>query len=359
MLVACSRGVDAGNQQPPVSLEPVALAAAAEALEYRAAPLFTLDAERGELVLGDEDTGEIITYDLAGSERGRFGRKGFGPGEYQYPIGLLTRSDGARVVVDGMSNRITHFDRDGQLVGTIPVPGVPLHLLGWSDEGVLLVWTTASGDGPFVGRIDLATGDSRNVFNPIERSVDLARRAGTTGGAAFPNPWLAMALDQRGRVLVGNPNVYRIFAFDAAGQPAGEPFGRPDLSPELPSDDEVRERQGFSQRIAQMAGDVPPEATEMLEKMARQPKPFYEMRAYAADSAGRLWIATRRGDGTRTEIDLFDGERVFIGTVQVPDRVKRIAVSLPYLAVLVERRSGPYEGHEGVDLYRVRDATPE
>lgn len=328
-------------------LTPLPSSAAFTALEYRAGDLFAMDAD-GRVLLSDADAAQVIVYSRKGGEEARLGRKGEGPGEHILPHGAAVGADGSLVVVDAGLHRLSHFNAEHRLVSTHPIPGKPLQMLNWDGNQVLLVWI--DGMHPVVGRIDLTTGKAQALYRPYERAPELAGRA--PGSAAGPvQPWVTAAFAPDGRVLIARPEAYRIFAFDAATGGVRQSFGRTDVERERPSEREAAESEEKLKRIFQTSGL--PLTAELLKEARDRPKPFFLMHSFAADGDGRLWIATQRGAYGETQLDLFGPDGTFLRTLAVRDRVRRIAVSLPYLAVLVERQSGAAEGAEGVDVYRV------
>lgn len=328
-------------------LTPLPSPPAFTALEYRAGDLFAMDA-RGRLLLSDADAAQVIVYSREGDEVRRFGRKGAGPGEYVLPHGGAVGEDGSMVVTDAGLSRLSHLDAAHRLVSTHAIPGMPLQMLNWDGKQVLLVWL--EGVDPVVGRIDVTTGKAEALYRPFERAPELAARAPEFAGRGT-QPWVTAAFAPDGRVLIARGETYRIFVFDAVTGSVRQTFGRTDVEREQPSEREAAESEEKLKRIFETAG-IPP-SPELLEEARGRPKPFFVMHSFAVDASGRLWIATQRGAHGETQLDLFDADGTFLRTLTVRDRVRRIAVSLPYLAVLVERQSGAAEGAEGVDVYRV------
>jgi len=328
-------------------LTPLPSSAAFSALEYRAGDLFAMDA-RGRLLLSDADAAQVIVYSREGSEETRLGRKGAGPGEQINPFGAAVGEDGSLVVVDAGLYRLSHYDARHRLVSTHPIPGLPLQMLNWDGKQVLLVWI--EGMEPVVGSIDVTTGKAEALYRPYERAPELA--ASARSSATGPTqPWVTATVAPDGRVLIAKPEAYRIFAFDAATGSIRQSFGRTDVERERRSERAAAESEEKLKRIFEISGL--PLTPELLKEARDQLKPFFLMHSFAADGDGRLWIATQRGAYGETELDLFGPDGTFLRTLAVRDRVRRIAVALPYLAVLVERQSGAAEGAEGVDVYRV------
>ncbi len=300
------------------------------------------------MALLDADERQVVLLSLGDGRERRAGRRGSGPGEFELPVALLAREDGSMLVADGRTLRVTELAPDLRYVRSQATPGMPLHLLAWNGGAVLGVWIGFGGGGPEVGRVDMRTGAARRLFDPFRASSALVEGAAGIGG---PSAFVAAVRAADGRIVMGGGSRYALLAFDTAGADRGS-FGRPDLVPEPMSAaelDEMRQRMG---RIFQ--GAVPPgEQRRLLERVAARPRPFFRANALAADAAGRLWVATERGEGSRTYVDVFDASGRLRGTVVLRDRVKKLAVRGALIAALVERRGGDGEGGQGVDVYRV------
>ncbi len=87
----------------------------------------------------------IRRYSADGRFLGNLGRRGQGPGEYTYIMGLSTLNDGRTVVIDGSNARVTIFDSAGELSHTFPFQ------------------PRASG---YDNRVDLESGDLYTIVGP-------------------------------------------------------------------------------------------------------------------------------------------------------------------------------------------------
>ena len=70
----------------------------------------------GAVYLFDANDTQIRRYDATGRFTGRIGRKGGGPGEYEYVGGMAVDKQGRLVVYDAGTRRISHFGSDGKLL---------------------------------------------------------------------------------------------------------------------------------------------------------------------------------------------------------------------------------------------------
>ncbi|HZG44590.1 MAG TPA: hypothetical protein VEY93_16680 [Longimicrobium sp.] len=156
-----------------------------------------------------------------------------------------------------------------------------------------------------------------------------------------------------GGIVTGTPAEYNLVSFHPSGQVLDQ-FGRRDLRPERRTPEERRELRDKFRRTFQ--GALPKaQEEELYAQAADQPKPFFATNAFATDSAGRIWVATDRGNGNTTAVDVFSATGELEATLTFRDRVIKLAPRLPFVAVLVERRGGTSDGQSGVDVYRIAE----
>jgi hypothetical protein len=82
----------------------------------------------GDLYVLDDGESSVKVYDASGRFIRRFGRKGGGPGEFQWMTGLHVNSDVR--VTDMVQRRMTIFSLDGQLLRTEPLLAPDDRVLG-------------------------------------------------------------------------------------------------------------------------------------------------------------------------------------------------------------------------------------
>lgn len=73
-----------------------------------------LDLAGQRLLVADSQRHCILTYDLAGRLIGQFGRRGTGPGEFNFPTHIRTDVAGEIYVTDSMNSRVQRFDAQGR-----------------------------------------------------------------------------------------------------------------------------------------------------------------------------------------------------------------------------------------------------
>lgn len=73
----------------------------------------------GKLYVADAAAHAIAVFDLGGTFLFRFGRRGVGPGEFNFPSHLSTDAGGRLYVTDSMNSRVQVFDAGGRFQGAI------------------------------------------------------------------------------------------------------------------------------------------------------------------------------------------------------------------------------------------------
>jgi DNA-binding beta-propeller fold protein YncE len=72
-----------------------------------------------KLYVADAQLHRVFVYDLDGHELSSFGRRGTGPGEFNFPTHLAADSQGWLYVTDSMNCRVQIFTADGEFKGQI------------------------------------------------------------------------------------------------------------------------------------------------------------------------------------------------------------------------------------------------
>jgi DNA-binding beta-propeller fold protein YncE len=79
--------------------------------------------ENDRLRIADSQQHCVAVFDLHGKFISRFGRRGTGPGEFNFPTHLATDADGRLYVTDSMNNRVQVFDAAGKFQSQIGTAG--------------------------------------------------------------------------------------------------------------------------------------------------------------------------------------------------------------------------------------------
>jgi hypothetical protein len=120
--------------------------------------LYVLDAEVKRVSILDPENGDVISY---------FGRKGAGPGELDYPRGVICTNDGVWIF-DPPLNRLTQFSPSGQYLDSITPRDMALSgftVIDVRQNRALLHRSFTRQDGP-IG-VSLLLGDLEGETNPL------------------------------------------------------------------------------------------------------------------------------------------------------------------------------------------------
>jgi hypothetical protein len=162
-----------------------------------------------QLFVVDSKRHEVLSYDLQGHPIGRFGSRGTGPGEFNFPTHIAAGSSGELYVTDSMNNRVQAFDAAGHFlrqVGSI-------------------------GDAPgHFSRPKGAAVDSFGhlyVIDALFGNVQLFNREGQLlmalgqGGAGPGEFWLpnGIAISRDNEIYVSDSYNHRVQVFQFIGQP--------------------------------------------------------------------------------------------------------------------------------------------
>jgi 6-bladed beta-propeller protein len=77
----------------------------------------------GRVYVVDPPRHDVVVFDDAGSELLRFGGRGEGEGELNYPTAVAAAPDGTLLVVDALNFRVVRFSADGRYLGTFGEAG--------------------------------------------------------------------------------------------------------------------------------------------------------------------------------------------------------------------------------------------
>lgn len=78
---------------------------------------------KDRLYVADTTAHSILMFDLKGNFVGEFGRRGKGPGEFNYPASIAADKEGKIYVVDALNFRIQVFDADNKFLYSIGQAG--------------------------------------------------------------------------------------------------------------------------------------------------------------------------------------------------------------------------------------------
>ena len=331
-------------QAPVPTLAPAPIPEPLRVLEFRPGGIAWLDDSTAAVM--DLDASQLVVAHLRTGRMERHGRQGGGPGEFRLPLSMIANRSAGLVIDDMGARRLSEFAPNHTFIRAAPSPGATLRVLRWTGDVVRVAWISFTPDsgGPTITDVDLRTGRRRDRFRLFQRDSSIASPSPDMPGKS---PFVAIAGGPGGEIAAGDPRTYRLVVFDSAGTPRLR-FGRTGLKPAFRTAVELDEA------LAPMKGKIPAaQLRDTRERLAKQPKPQFELTGVEMDGERRIWVATSRG-GTGTEIDVFSAAGAYLGTQSVPGRIRTFAVRLPWLLAVTERQGGDEDGSPGIDLFRVR-----
>jgi len=293
------------------------------------------------------DSFEIRIYcaDRDGRTVGYFGREGDGPGEFIGLTSIDRAPDGGIVVVDMERGRLLSFHPMGELLSESKAPAafIPTGRIAGSLFGKALV----SDENV---EVDIASGD-------ITWSRKYPRPDGLDAPACVENQfaWLDFGIPTpRGGMLFRACNGQLLVWYaDRDDDTPAEVAEVPTYRSQLPREAEV---ESYIRGLTRLAGGAAPSASD-VEAFRNRPRNWHTYRA-RFDGWGRAWMATRRGAGDFSYIDVHDGV-AYLGTVRVRHSLIGMDIAGSVLVVLVDRpvRLDDPAGipQRGIDWYDIGD----
>ena len=129
----------------------------------------------GRILAVDTEGRRVIVLDRQGQGRGVVGRGGEGPGEFRLPYLVAVGADGAVIVLDHRTLRLTYYDRDLGLVRTALLPSY-LHATSM----------VAVGNELFIAGTLEAAGAEGKAIHVLTREGQYLRSFGRSVEAANP-----------------------------------------------------------------------------------------------------------------------------------------------------------------------------
>lgn len=172
----------------------------------------------GRIFVADTHYQRVIVYDSEGQEVTRFGRFGYGPGQFIYPTDIAFGPEGRVYVSEyGGNDRIQVFSPDFGYVGEFGSPGAQI---GQYNQPRALVFNSE--------RTELYIADARNhrivVTDPNGSVIRTFGEAGREAGKlAYP---YGLAILEDGTLLVCEFGNQRLQLFSSTGTSLGV-YGRP------------------------------------------------------------------------------------------------------------------------------------
>lgn len=284
----------------------------------------------GNIFVFDQDAAELRVFSADGAFLRRFGRKGSGPGEFGWVLGMSIAPDGALWLVDGQTARYTRLR--GEEVETFRRASAvhrPPWLGGFLADGSFYDGVLVLPERRYVVvRVDGSGLTSDTV--PIELpTFDQPRR----GSMTLPLPYAPRALwafDPRGHLWTASTHEYRLTRTTLMGDTTL--IVRLDVDPpplSAAQSDSIRSyvRTLESEFGVAVSGQMIPRSAPLLRWMV-------------VDDRGHLWVG-RTGAGPEDPIDVFDPDGRYLGNVRLPfDLVDKPVVHHPFVYGVSETVEG-------------------
>lgn len=174
----------------------------------------------GRILVLDNQLCQIRAYSADGGYIGSAGRKGSGPGELQFPIGMATLSDGGVAVVDPLAASVVFYDSalaySGSLSGFFPSP--PMRLAG-ADSGSFVGLQLSINEDGGATMIRTNLGRWRDSTEPdlVFMGTDTQMEGGEGIRLQGPEYVVDAAGDGRVAAALSSTGQYRIDCFDRNG----------------------------------------------------------------------------------------------------------------------------------------------
>ena len=140
----------------------------------------------GGIAVADAGNGRVVILPGGSARHVTVGRKGFGPGEFQWISALFARAD-TIYVYDGVLLRVAAFTDDGEHVRTLSLPRhatSPTELVGLLESGQWLLKTREATVGRRAGLVE--DSSSFLLFDPASGAIEEIGRMATARRYFFP-----------------------------------------------------------------------------------------------------------------------------------------------------------------------------
>ena len=366
--MACARGVASlwfalllvGISQLSAQ-QPVELPGRDQLLRNDAAPVFTIGTDEGRswemfsgisslafdrtdnLYVADARNTRILVFDARGKFLRQLGKKGRGPGEFEFPGRIVVTSSDQVIVNDQVRRVLVVYNTNGRHIRDLQWDGLggSPHSVGSNLRSGLVALVVRPGRPDTTRLATVFRFRPETIDRPVRlQTLELEpmKRFGVAGSGA-PTGWRTPVFSEDpmltalpdGRIALQNGADYTLTIVDSMGR-LERTIIRPIKGRRVTKQDEEAwdRRRTESVRAAGFSGPVPP----------LQNVPFAQFMSVVtglrADPAGRIWLQRRNDDATEQgPIDLLTTTGRYIGTL--PAQPLPGAISASGLAAWVVR----------------------
>jgi hypothetical protein len=253
--------------------------------------------DAGNVFVADGQGRNVKVFSGKGEYTRTIGGPGRGPGEFQFPRGVSIAREIGELVVFDVSD-VSIFSLDGAFIKRFPLKMIPVQVQA-DRRGNLFVATESIAAHEVT--VEKFAPDMSGAPKFIFKFPD------HVGEPVFaPRVW--GRLDDKDRVVFGDPKTYEIRFLDAEGKLLRKIMR--DHDPALVTQ---AEKDDLAERTRKVLG--PGAAQEMVFSQFHS-----AFRSFFGDDEGHLFVQTweRTDDGKADIIDVFDSEGRFIGRVPMP-----------------------------------------
>lgn len=307
----------------------------------------------GNLFVLDASAKRIVVFDSSGGFVRAMGGPGGGPGEMEWPVGLVVAPDGRAAAYDIGKRGLVWFDSHGGILAQQPLPasfnGGSLRA---TDGGLVLPSREWNGDASDPGRDELlraGPGDTVRLVSkagPPAKTV-MFKSCGMGISGVPPVFWPRIRWAAAGdRVAVATGAAYEVLL--VAGIDSTHLVRRP-LEPEPATPEAARDEIGDAFRVMTTGGERACDADEVVEQLGVADR-IPVISAIAEGPDGTWWVRRRAAAG----VDVYAADGEYLGT---------LAGSVPYpvAALPGNRMAGIVTDEVDVDrlvVYRVHRTAP-
>lgn len=293
----------------------------------------------GSIAVANAGTQQLKLFDAGGEHLASLGRRGAGPGEFQFPLWVGTHADSV-LVWDAALERLTVFDGAGRLARSTQFPSVGgsfPNVVGTFTDGSLLL---ASGTDHAAAARETGAwrGNTRLVrVNPAGLVIDTlatvpsqeryAYRSGDGMGQIvedLPFGRRTVMAVWNDAVVLGTGEAYRISRVDTAR--TTRELIRRDWMPTPVSPVDIRE---YWARMVTVGGRSNPAEAEAQRSKIPYPGTLPPYEQLVVDAGGALWIKDAQLPQGWDDPDLwriYSADGASLATIELPTRARPHAI---------------------------------
>lgn len=302
----------------------------------------------GSIVAADDGNGVIYRFSPAGKLRDSLGHKGQGPGEFLTPAGLGIGPGGEIGLTDLRTRRLTIWNPDGTLRGSVPITGgMPIDLLWRGAEPVVGLMTFKPGSGATATFAPAALGEQVVMKEPLatfpDPPADRLAEAVTCG-------LCRRALTPAGSLLAAAPDTfYRISELGPDGKVLRS-WSREGVGAGSRTEEELAALKAALARGPGGGVRPNPEGPRPPVIPGSSPTPFrWRFQGIGFDSGGRLLALVSNAGSTSPVVDVFSGDGKFLGTIKPTEYLRAMVIRGNRALGLGETADGEHVIH----VYRI------